>query len=357
MEVTIIPNIKLKNVSNFILQNINLEIVDGELFTLLGPSGSGKTTLLNVIAGLVEYVGNVFFDDKPIDMVPPEDRGIGYVPQDQLLFPHLKVADNVGYSLKVSKKPKTFIEKRVDELLRMMGITHLKHRYIKDLSGGEKQRVALARALANEPKVLLLDEPFSNLDPNTAGYLRLEIRRLQRRLGITTIFVTHDINEAEEMSDRVGILYHGELQQVSTFDEIIFSPKSTNVSDFIGDLNILTCECRGNSGGLAICDCQGIPIFVLTDGNSIRKIAIDPKEVFVTTELTDISDPRINVFKGIVIDMLEMPSQMVKVRVKLENGVVISSVMPKGASHELTNGKEVFIKLPLKAMRTIDYTT
>ncbi|MBS7612981.1 ABC transporter ATP-binding protein [Candidatus Bathyarchaeota archaeon] len=265
--------------------------MDGELFVLLGPTGSGKTTLLNVIAGLVEYKGNVFFDDKPIDMIPPEDRGVGYVPQDLVLFPHLDVASNVGYSLRLRKKPKTYIEERVDELLRMMGILHLKHRYIKNLSGGEKQRVAIARALASAPKVLLLDEPFNNLDPNTASYLRIKLRRLQRKLGITTIFVTHDMHEAEEMSDRVVVLYQGELQQVSTFDELIFSPRNSNVSNFIGTLNILTCEYKGTLGGLAICDCQGIPILVPFEGGFIRRIAIDPKEIFVVAEHADIPPP------------------------------------------------------------------
>lgn len=357
MEVTITTKIKLKNVSNFILRNINLEIMDGELFTLLGPSGSGKTTLLNVIAGLVEYKGNVFFDDEPVDTVPPEKRRVGYVPQDQLLFPHLKVADNVGYSLKVLKKPKAFIEQRVNELLKMMGIEHLKYRYIKDLSGGEKQRVALARALASEPKVLLLDEPFNNLDPNTANHLKFEIRHIQKKLGITTILVTHDIREAEEMSDRVGILYYGELQQVSTFDEIIFSPKTTKVSEFIGDLNILTCECKGNSNGLAVCDCHGITILILADGGSVRKMAIDPRDVLVATELTDIPTPHINVFRGVVTDISEISSQIVKVRVRLENGIVISSVVPKEFSRNLADKREVFIKLPLKVMRTIGYAT
>ncbi|MBO3802676.1 MAG: ABC transporter ATP-binding protein [Candidatus Brockarchaeota archaeon] len=349
------PRIELKNVSNFVLRNVNLDVRDGELFVLLGPTGSGKTTLLKVIAGLVEYEGSVLFDGKPMEGVPPELRRIGYLPQDQVLFPHMDVASNIGYSLRVKGRPKTLAEKRVDELLGMMGMMHLKHRYPKNLSGGEKQRVALARALASDPVVLLLDEPLSNLDPITQQYLRLELRQIQRKLGITCVFVSHDLEEAESMSDRVGVLFGGEIQQVSTLSEMTFSPKNKTVSDFIGALNILNCRCDRVLGGLAECDCDGKTILVPFEGKPVRKIAIDPKEIVIATEESDIPLPRVNVFKGEIVSIAET-SSMSRVEVRLENGVLLTSVVAKETcrSQGLAEGKGVFIKLKLKGMRTSD---
>jgi len=193
-----------------------MTVFDGELLVVLGPNGAGKTTLLNIIAGLVDYEGTVLFDGVPVDKAPTNERQIGYLFQNLALFPHLDVASNVGYSLKINGKKKEEIMREVDELLRLVKIGHIKHRYPKNLSGGEKQRVALARALATSPKVLLLDEPFNSLDSGMCKCLRREIREIHREMGITTVFVTHNLADAEEMGDRFVVLNEGKIQQVTS---------------------------------------------------------------------------------------------------------------------------------------------
>ena len=218
------PSIELKNISQYICRQVNLKIRDKELLVLLGPNGAGKTTLVNIIAGLTDYEGSVLFNDVPVDKLPSHKREVGYLFQDLVLFPHLDVAANIAYGLRAKKQPQHQVEARVNELLQMMKIEHLASRYPKHLSGGEKQRVALARALAPSPRVLLLDEPLSSLDVPTTKYLRTELKQLQQRLGITTVYVTHDLQEAEEMADRIAVLQDGHLEQVGKPEEVFFYP-------------------------------------------------------------------------------------------------------------------------------------
>jgi ABC-type Fe3+/spermidine/putrescine transport system ATPase subunit len=219
------------------------------------------------------------------------------------------------------------------------------------LSGGEQQRVALARALVNNPKTLLLDEPLSNLDPKMGNYLRLELRKLQKELGVTTIYVTHDMHEAEEMSDRVGVIYKGELLQVSSMNEMIFSPKNRRIFDFLGELNILKCSSYEVSGGLAEADCNGVQITVPYEGAYIKKIAINPKEVFISTQ--KIPGPDINLYKGVIKESL-IEGSVVEVKVMIEDRLLITSELPREVynTQEFEEGKEVFIKIRLKNIRT-----
>ena len=210
------PAIELRNISNYVFSNLNMKVFDKELLVVLGPNGAGKTTLLNIIAGLVDYRGTVLFDGVPVDKTPTNERQIGYLFQNLALFPHLDVASNVGYSLRIRGKKKEEIAQEVNELLKLMRIEHLKQRYPKNLSGGEKQRVALARALATSPRVLLLDEPFNSLDNGMCKCLRREIRQIQRKMGITTVFVTHNLADAEEMGDRIVVLNGGKIKQVTS---------------------------------------------------------------------------------------------------------------------------------------------
>lgn len=220
------PLIELRHVSNYICRDVNLKIFDKELLVLLGPNGAGKTTLLNVIAGLVEYSGSVYFDGVCVDGVPAGERGVGYLFQSLILFPHLDVASNIAYGLKAQGKPQSRVEARVNELLQMMRIKRLSSRYPKHLSGGEKQRVALARALAPSPKVLLLDEPMSGLDLETAKFLRAELKQLQGRLGVTTVYVTHSLEEAREMADRICIIEGGRIKKTGQPEEMLSWCKS-----------------------------------------------------------------------------------------------------------------------------------
>jgi molybdate transport system ATP-binding protein len=236
------PAMELKNISNFIYRNINLKIANGELMVLLGPTGAGKTTLLNIVSGLIEYEGSILFDGVSIDEIPVNRRGVGYLLQDLALFPHLDVASNITYGLKIQKRRVHEIEARLDEMLDLMNIPDLVRRYPKDLSGGEKQRVALARALAPSPQVLLLDEPMSNLDPLTKETILDEFKSIQRKTGITTIYVTHNQDEALSLGDRVSVLNKGKIEQIEAPDELFYHPKTEFVARFVGAKNILKAD-------------------------------------------------------------------------------------------------------------------
>ncbi|MGA1865826.1 MAG: ABC transporter ATP-binding protein [bacterium] len=233
------PAIQLKNISNFICRNISLQIANGELMVLLGPTGAGKTTLLNIVSGLIDHEGSILFDGVSIDEIPVNRRNVGYLLQDLALFPHLDVASNITYGLKMQKRRVNEIKARLDEMLDLMNIPDLAWRYPKDLSGGEKQRVALARAMAIKPRLLLLDEPLSNLDAKLRIEMRSEIRSIQQELKITAIYVTHDQNEALSLGDRISVLNEGKIEQVGAPDELFYHPETEFVARFVGFKNIL----------------------------------------------------------------------------------------------------------------------
>lgn len=217
------------------VKDITLEIENGEFFALLGPSGSGKSTLLRLIAGLeIPTSGDIIIDDKIVTHLPPKERDVAMVFQSYALYPHMTVYDNIAFPLKIRKIAKEQIDKRVKEVAKMLNIAHLLDRKPGELSGGEMQRVALARALVREPKVFLLDEPLSNLDAKLRVVARAYLRRLQKELGVTTIYVTHDQAEAMTLADRIGVLSHGVLQQVGAPLEIYKRPVNVFVAGFIG---------------------------------------------------------------------------------------------------------------------------
>ncbi|MGD9365874.1 MAG: ATP-binding cassette domain-containing protein [Desulfobacteraceae bacterium] len=209
--------IRLKSVSARALDEIDLMVAEGELFVLLGPSGSGKSTLLQVIAGLLPCTGHIFFNGDRIDGLPPHKRRVGYLFQDLLLFPHLTVRKNLLLAMAHLKIERRLALKRIERLLQRFGISKLADRYPDQISGGEKQRAALARAIAAEPRILLLDEPFSSLDAENAQRLRTDLRKHQRHLKITTIFVTHNMEEARLLADRIGVIRSGRLYDYSSF--------------------------------------------------------------------------------------------------------------------------------------------
>ena len=223
-----------------VLDGINLTIKDGEFVTLLGPSGCGKTTTLRIIAGFESQTdGDVFFEGKNINAVPPHKRHINTIFQRYALFPHLNVYDNVAFGLKVKGVPKSEIPEKVSEMLEMVNLKGLEKRKIDTLSGGQQQRVAIARAIINHPKVLLLDEPLSALDLKLRKDMQVELKNLQKRTGITFIFVTHDQEEALSMSDTVVVMDKGKIQQVGTPADIYNEPENAFVADFIGESNII----------------------------------------------------------------------------------------------------------------------
>ncbi len=222
------------------LININLYIKNGEFLTLLGPSGCGKTTMLRIIAGFVQpSSGRVLMDGKDVAKTPPYKRKVNTIFQKYALFPHLNVFDNVAFGLKIKKLPKEEISARVNSLLELVNLKGFEKRWIEQLSGGQQQRVAIARALVNEPEVLLLDEPLGALDLQLRKGMQVELKRMQQRLGITFIYVTHDQEEALTMSDTIVVLKDGIIQQIGTPQDIYNEPKNAFVADFIGESNIL----------------------------------------------------------------------------------------------------------------------
>jgi len=233
-------NISLKHITktfNEVVANnkVSLDITEGELFTLLGPSGCGKTTTLRIIAGFyLPDSGTILFDDQDVTGLPPDKRGTGMVFQNYALWPHMKVFDNIAYGLKIRKTPSDVIKDRVKEALELVRLGGLESRTPFQLSGGQQQRVALARALVIEPNVLLLDEPLSNLDAKLRLEMRQEITRIQKELEITTLYVTHDQEEALSISDRIAVQRGGVIQQVGAPREIYKNPKNVFIADFIG---------------------------------------------------------------------------------------------------------------------------
>lgn len=236
------------------VRGVSLEIESGELVALLGPSGSGKTTILRMVAGL-EFPdgGSIYFGDQDATDIPVRDRGVGFVFQHYALFPHMSVHDNIAFGMKVSKRRRSRaeIDARVAELLELMQLEGLGARFPGQISGGQRQRVALARALAVDPKVLLLDEPFGALDANVRRELRRWLREIHDELGITTLFVTHDQEEALDLADRVVILDQGVIVQQGTPEAVCRRPASAFVTRFLGDTNRLRAEVRGGKARLA----------------------------------------------------------------------------------------------------------
>ncbi len=267
------------------VDQISLTIEPGEFFTLLGPSGCGKTTLLRMIAGFNTIdAGSIFFDEKKINHVEAHKRDIGMVFQNYAIFPHLTVYENVAYGLRAKRVPRADIETRVAAALEQVQIQALKSRRPNELSGGQQQRVALARAFVIEPGVLLMDEPLSNLDAKLRVQMRMVIKKLQRRLGITTIYVTHDQEEALAISDRIAVIKDGKVMQVGTPDQIYKRPENPFVANFIGVSNTLPCTVTSQSdteAKLTLGDFSVIaPLRKRYDGEAT--ISARPEQLFFT---------------------------------------------------------------------------
>src|SRR5215831_12559495 len=251
---------------NIVLRDISLEIAEGEFLTILGESGSGKTTLLRILAGFEQAtVGEVWMAGQRLDDQPPYRRRVNTVFQHYALFPHMTVEENAGYGLRIAKRPAAEIESRVKEALAKVKMSSFAKSKPSKISGGQQQRVALARALVNRPQVLLLDEPLSALDANLRRQMQLELKALQREVGITFIFVTHDQEEAMVMSDRIALLRSGELEQVAAPREIYSRPATAYTAQFIGHTNLLKADVRQ---GRASCGALAWPV-ALPDGPAL----------------------------------------------------------------------------------------
>jgi len=246
-----VAGVKVKNLSKsfgekLVLDDISFEIKDKEFCVLVGPSGCGKSTLLRIVAGLeVQTNGDVSIGKDVVNSTPPKDRDIAFVFQSYALYPHLNVFDNIAFSLKVKKVPKETIKEKVEGVAKTLGLGDLLHRKPKELSGGQRQRVALGRAIVREPKVFLMDEPLSNLDAKLRIQMRSEIKKLQQKLGVTCIYVTHDQVEALTMGDRIVVLDGGKIQQIDTPQNIFNNPQNTFVATFMGSMPMNIIEENG----------------------------------------------------------------------------------------------------------------
>ena len=274
------------------VDHINLEIKDGEMVTLLGPSGCGKTTTLRMISGF-EYPtsGNVFIGDRDVAKIPPNKRGISMVFQSSALFPHLNIWENIAYGLRVAKLPQDEIIRRTNDVVELMQLKGMEKRFPNQLSGGQQQRVALARAVVIEPSVLLFDEPLSNLDAKLRESMRDELRALQQRLGITSLYVTHDQSEAMAISDKVVIMKDGVICQQGTPQEIYEQPASRFVANFIGKANFIDGTFRGMDGENALVEVGGhtFPIPAPGKMEGVQKdgpccLAVRPESILLSEE-------------------------------------------------------------------------
>lgn len=271
-------SLELKNIKKSftgeesVLQGISLSISAGEFITLLGSSGCGKTTTLRIIAGLESPdSGQVFLDGKDVTNLEPNDRDVNTVFQNYALFPHMNVEENVGYGLKLKKVSKGEIKKKVSHMLELVQLSGYEKRKPSELSGGQRQRVAIARALVNNPKVLLLDEPLGALDLQLRRAMQHELKRLQKKLGITFIYITHDQEEAINMSDRIAVMNEGRFEQIGTPDEIYNHPKTSYVATFVGNANILKGKVESQTGTQALLSLGGGKVLVNTEGEKLSK--------------------------------------------------------------------------------------
>ncbi|HVL52815.1 MAG TPA: ABC transporter ATP-binding protein, partial [Vitreimonas sp.] len=304
------------------VEDFDLEAERGEFISFLGPSGCGKTTTLRMIAGFEQPTsGTILVDDRDITRKAPNQRNVGMVFQSYALFPNMTVSQNVGFGMKVRRKGKDHIKKRVRELLELIDLPDRGDRYPWQLSGGQQQRVALARALAIEPEVLLLDEPLSALDAKIRVALRLQIRSIQRQLGITTVYVTHDQEEALSMSDRVVVMSDGRIEQVGTPSEIYNFPKTPFVASFVGTLNLLKAQVVNAAEGRMTVHGQEIrtllPISTASNGAQVS-VALRPESI----RLREREDGA-NHLRGPVEDVSFLGS-IVRIRIGIGDGAVVS---------------------------------
>ncbi len=338
-----------KDLGEFFLRDVSLEINDGEYFMVLGPTGAGKTILLETIAGIYRAdSGRIFLDEQDITDIPPRERNIGMVYQDYTLFPFLTVEENIGFGLKSRKVTKRKIKRRVDELANLMGVSHLLHRYPGTLSGGEQQRIAIARALIMEPKVLLLDEPLSALDTQTAERLRQELKNVHSIMNTTIIHVTHSFEEAFLLGSRMAVMDKGEIVQVGTPNEVFRKPESEFAAEFLGVGNLFQGESRVDND-IAGIDVDGINIVSATLKPGSVHVSIRPEDILVSTKQI-VSSAR-NSFKGKITSILDAGTILkIAVDVGIDVPFVVAITKQSFDEMNLKTGGEVYITFKASAV-------
>jgi len=350
--------IQIQNVSKtfgrFVaLKNINLHIQYGELVAFLGPSGSGKTTLLRIIAGLeTPDSGKVILNGEDVSKKNPKDRNVGFVFQHYALFQHLTVFENVAFGLSVRPRKQrpsaTEIREKVFSLLKLVQLEHFSQRYPNQLSGGQRQRVALARALAIEPKILLLDEPFGALDAKVRKELRRWLRRLHEEVHVTSVFVTHDQEEALEVANRLVILNEGQIEQVGTAEEVYHQPANAFVFKFIGDVNLFHCRLENGKPLFINHASDNLAAAVYPAGNHTSRVFARPHFIELAHEI-----PEQNYFKGKVVH-INPAGPLVKVELKSEWGDSLQANISQERYKQLNLKNEMNVFIIPKEFHTFE---
>jgi molybdate/tungstate transport system ATP-binding protein len=333
-----------KDYREFHLRDITFSVRRGEHFIILGPSGAGKTVLLEIIAGIIEPdSGEVFLNGADVTNIPPEKRGLAYIPQNYALFPNMSVFDNIAFGLKIRKRPRAEIERKVRELSEVLGIAHLFDRNPRTLSGGEQQRVAIARALAIEPELLLLDEPFANLDVGTRGRLIKEMKRWREELGFTALHVTHSFEEAISLGDRVGVMLNGRLVQAGPVKEVFSRPASEEVARFLGFENIIEGIAEGK-----ILRTNGLVIELPYEVRGRVRIGVRPEDIVLSNE--PLRSSMRNAFRA-EVDGVEELGPLVRVRLRA-GGIELSAFLTRSSMLELglEPGKKAWVGFKASAV-------
>ncbi|MEP7454369.1 ABC transporter ATP-binding protein [Phyllobacterium sp. SB3] len=349
MSFLTISHLKKSFGATTVVHDFNLDIEKGEFISFLGPSGCGKTTVLRMVAGFeTPTSGKISIGGKDVVNLKPNQRNIGMVFQAYALFPNMTVSQNVAFGLKVAKKPQAEIDATVHEMLSLIKLDHLADRYPYQLSGGQQQRVALARALATKPQVLLLDEPLSALDAKIRVSLREEIRAIQRKLGITTIFVTHDQEEALSISDRIVVMYEGKAEQVGAPFEIYNHPSSRFVASFVGTLNTLDATVRDAAAGVIAIDGKdviiGQKIINHKTGDKIS-LAVRPEAV----SLGEATDKRETTLDG-KINSVHFLGSVIRIRASLGENTVSFDTFNNPSAPPPSPGENVKVSLAAQDM-------
>ncbi len=316
------------------VDHVSLAIEAGEFFCLLGPSGCGKTTLLRMIAGFdAPDAGSIWIDGQDMTGVPPERRDVHTVFQSYALFPHMTVAQNIGFPLRMARLAPDEIARRIAEALEDVSLVGMGSRYPNELSGGQRQRVAVARALVNRPKILLLDEPLAALDAKLKERMQLELITLQKEVGVTFVYVTHDQQEALALSHRIAVMNHGRVEQLDEPSRIYSFPRNRFVADFIGTCNILEARVAGSAGERMRLDISGLGEVDTSRPDEINPgqagvLALRPEQVFIGKQIEPHAD--VNRFAGRVFDFLYLGDVTVYV-VELANGSRVEAMLPNSA--------------------------
>jgi ABC-type Fe3+/spermidine/putrescine transport system ATPase subunit len=329
-----------------VVNDISLDVKKGEFLVILGPSGCGKTTLLRMIGGLEKQTsGDILFDDENMSGIPPQNRDIGFLFQHYTLFTHLNVRENVEFGLKIRKVKKAERNKRVLEMLDLMGLSDMITRDPNNLSGGQKQRIAMARALVLKPSVLLLDEAFGALDASTRSRMRQDVKEIQKKLGITTILVTHDQEEAFELGDRVAVMNNGKIEHLGTPQEIYEDPQSAFVAQFIGTVNVLNGVAEKNKVklGYLLLDMPKTK-YTFKSGETV-KVLVRPEDVEVEKALSKMKG-KDEITTGKILSLLFL-GPFVKMRISLGRGITVRVLKPttEVLKKNFKEGDNVFVNL------------